>query len=170
MKYIKYLWYLIRHRWFVMIECFKEGLIWQGLVHDLDKFRWDSFKCYSDFMDSKRFTTSIPEALYSRTGNRKMNMVWLRHRKTNKHHWQYYCYGRKEPARIPHRYLLEMICDWKGAIRGHRSDLTLGLWYEKNKDRMILNPYTRLALDRVMQWSIAYELYTGYRKPKGEKK
>lgn len=150
MKYIKYLWYLIRHKWFVMIECFKEGLIWQGLVHDLDKFRWDSFKCYSDFMDSKRFTTSIPEGLYARTGSRKMNMVWLRHRKTNKHHWQYYCYGRKEPMEMEYEYIMEMICDWKGAIRGHNREVKVWDWYSKNRDGMVLHPDTRIWIDFLM--------------------
>jgi len=38
MRYLKYLKYLLRHKWFVMLECFKEGLFWLGLTHDLSKF------------------------------------------------------------------------------------------------------------------------------------
>jgi hypothetical protein len=149
MKYIKYLWYLIRHKWFVMIECFKEGLVWQGIVHDLDKFRWDSFKCYSDFMGSDRFTTSVPESLYARTGSREMNKVWLRHRKINKHHWQYYCYGRKEPRQMPYRYVVEMVCDWKGAMKAHGvSDLKA--WYLYSRDSMVLHEHTRRLLNKLI--------------------
>jgi hypothetical protein len=40
---IKYLNYLLRHKWYVGIECFKKGLIWRGLVHDLSKFLQANF-------------------------------------------------------------------------------------------------------------------------------
>ena len=37
-RYDRYLWYVIRHKWFVGVECVKRGLWWRGLVHDLSKF------------------------------------------------------------------------------------------------------------------------------------
>ena len=45
-KFFRYLSYVIRHRWFVMIECFKRGLIWRGLTHDLSKFHPSEFFPY----------------------------------------------------------------------------------------------------------------------------
>lgn len=49
MKNIKYLKYLLCHKWYVMIECFREGLIWQGLMHDLSKFLPSEFIPYANF-------------------------------------------------------------------------------------------------------------------------
>ena len=43
----KYLWYVIRHKWFVFVECCKDGIAWQGLVHDLSKLRLSEFMPYA---------------------------------------------------------------------------------------------------------------------------
>ena len=42
-KYLKYLSYVLRHKWFVMLACFKVKLFWQGITHDLSKFLPDEF-------------------------------------------------------------------------------------------------------------------------------
>ena len=39
MKHFKYASYVLRHKLFVGLECFKVGLFWRGLVHDLSKLR-----------------------------------------------------------------------------------------------------------------------------------
>jgi len=49
MKYLKYLKYILKHKWYVMIECFKNGLIWRGLMHDLSKFLPSEFIPYANF-------------------------------------------------------------------------------------------------------------------------
>ena len=48
-KYLKYLWYVIRHKWYVGIECFKKGLYWQGLVHDSSKLFPSEFIPYARY-------------------------------------------------------------------------------------------------------------------------
>ena len=39
----------MRHKWYVMVECFKVGLYRQGIVHDLSKFS------ITEFMPSARY-------------------------------------------------------------------------------------------------------------------
>ncbi len=39
MKMLKYLRYIIKHKWYVARACFREGLWWAALTHDLSKFR-----------------------------------------------------------------------------------------------------------------------------------
>ena len=56
--YYKYLQYVIKHKYYVMIECFKVGLYWRGLVHDMSKFRPSEFipyarYFYGDYPDAK---------------------------------------------------------------------------------------------------------------------
>ena len=44
MKYIKYLRYLIIHKFWVFIYCCQYGLYWRGIIHDLSKFLPSEFK------------------------------------------------------------------------------------------------------------------------------
>lgn len=49
MNNIKYLKYLIKHKFYVTRECFRIGLYWRGLVHDLSKFNpmeWVAYRNY----------------------------------------------------------------------------------------------------------------------------
>lgn len=53
MKYWKYLWYVIRHKWYVMLACFgyrkaHTGMIWLGLLHDWSKFLPSEFFPYAE--------------------------------------------------------------------------------------------------------------------------
>lgn len=52
-KYLKYLRYLLRHKWYVGIECFKRGLYWRGIIHDMSKFRPAEFIPYTNFFYGK---------------------------------------------------------------------------------------------------------------------
>lgn len=49
MKYLKYLKYILKHKYYVAVECFKMGLIWRGLVHDLSKLRLSEFGAYANY-------------------------------------------------------------------------------------------------------------------------
>lgn len=37
MKYIKYFFYILAHKWNILIECWKTGLYWHGITHDTMK-------------------------------------------------------------------------------------------------------------------------------------
>ena len=47
MKYFKNLIYIIQHKYYVLIECWKVGLYWQGLTHDISKFNLQEFRPYA---------------------------------------------------------------------------------------------------------------------------
>jgi len=48
-KYFEYLIYVLRHKWYVFIECCRVGIIWSGLTHDLSKFLPDEFIPYANY-------------------------------------------------------------------------------------------------------------------------
>ena len=56
MVYFKYLSYVLRHRWFVFIECCKLGIPWRGLVHDLSKFIPSEFIPYARYFYGREDT------------------------------------------------------------------------------------------------------------------
>lgn len=57
-KYLKYFNYVFRHKWFVFVECFKFGLLWQGLIHDWSKFLPDEFIAYANFFGNNILDTT----------------------------------------------------------------------------------------------------------------
>lgn len=123
------------HKFYVAKYCFKAGLYWQGIVHDLSKFSpvefWESVKYYQG-------TRSPIDACKEENG---YSDAWLHHKGRNKHHyeyWQdYFDMGTKHLT-MPFKYAHEMICDYLGAGNAYLKDkftLTgeLSWWEGKNK-------------------------------------
>ena len=47
MTYLKYLWYLIKHKWYVGKFCLEYGLYWKAIIHDWSKFLPSEFIPYA---------------------------------------------------------------------------------------------------------------------------
>lgn len=147
--HVKYAFYVFRHKWFVFVECVKLGLIWRGIVHDLDKFlpsMWFPYvnAFYGKHKPSPRDNSGYYDA--TKVGSDPFMLAWLGHIHRNKHHWQYWVLlhddGGKSVFPMPDKYRKEMLSDWRGAGRAQGSPDTRG-WYDKNRDKMILNESTR---------------------------
>ena len=92
-RYTSYFWYVVRHKWFVALECWKRGLFWRGLVHDWHKFLPSEFVPYARFFHEsdgspkvRRDSTGYykPES----TGDYSFDWAWFLHTRRSKHHWQ----------------------------------------------------------------------------------
>jgi len=100
MIYLKFLWSLIRHKWFVFVECWRLGIPWLGIVHDWTKFLPSEFVPYArNFYGDYPDDSEVPQILrtaHSWTGKTKQDIkcafdvAWLHHQKRNRHHWQYW--------------------------------------------------------------------------------
>ena len=53
-KHLKYMWYVIRHKYYVLIECFKVGLYWRGIMHDWSKFLPSELIPYANFFNGPK--------------------------------------------------------------------------------------------------------------------
>ena len=162
MKYIKYLDYLLRHKYYVMKECFSEGLYWRGLMHDMSKFLPSELFPYAN-----HFTSDIKEDgddyKSVDTGDKEFDFAWLSHQKKNKHHWQWWILLGDEGGLIAMEmeepYLIEMICDWQGAGKAQgkvspKDDKYLETrnWYANHKNKMQLNEKTRSKIEEIIKW------------------
>lgn len=168
MIYWNYLKYVVRHKWYVTLECFKLGLFWRGFMHDISKFSPSEFIPYARYFYGKKtgITTGRDPSGYYKAGDspdERFNYAWLLHQKRNDHHWQWWylvmdeesdrCFPMTDDA------ILEMYADWKGAglaIRGISDPLG---WYEKNKDKMRLHESTRTILEYILytpEWDRRY--------------
>ncbi len=162
MKYLKYISYLVRHKWFVMLACFRRGLIWRGLVHDLSKFRPSEFFPYMEHFYGKGkrgINEGRDKTGYYKptdTGDAAFDFAWLLHQKRNPHHWQWWILPEDEGGVkvlvMREKYLLEMLCDWEGAARAQGvgnidNGWLVQEWYLKNRSKMQLNPGTSLNIN-----------------------
>ena len=123
MKYLKYLKYVLRHKWFVLIACLKQGLYWQGLMHDISKFRPSEFFPYANHfyggtneLKYKKVAQTKGGYLKSEdSGDFSYDYAWLLHIHRNPHHWQHWILIQDEDdnkiLEMPIKHLKEMICD-----------------------------------------------------------
>ena len=151
MKHLKYLRYILLHKWYVFIGCCKLGIPLQGLIHDISKFRPSEWFPYAEsfYGDKTRYTVKQKRAV---KGN--MKLAWLIHYHRNPHHWKYWCFidgaNKLIAADMPLRYRKEMLADWRSVgmtLYGYDNTKE---WYEKRKDKMILHENTRLWLEANM--------------------
>jgi hypothetical protein len=155
-KYAKYLSYLFRHKYYVMIECFKRGLIWRGLVHDMSKFLPDELIPYANYFYGDKKPRRDKTGYYkpTDTGDKAFDFAWLLHQKRNKHHWQWWILpeddGGIKILEMPYEYKLEMLCDWVGAGKAQgkfspKEDpyKETREWWNANNHKMQLHPDTR---------------------------
>ena len=155
MKYIKYLSYLFRHKWYVFVECCKVGIYWQGIKHDWSKFLPSELIPYTNFFYGEK--PANYKGFHEPGENIAFDTAWLKHIHRNPHHWQYYVLnndsGDTKCLPIPVKYVSEMICDWKGAgkAQGHNGPNECRDWYLKNKDKMKLHPETRMQVEVILQ-------------------
>lgn len=170
MKHLKYLNYLLRHKWYVFLESIPEGIIWRGLLHDMSKFFPSQWFPYANYFYGKKgddITKGRDETGYYKptdTGDKAFDFAWLLHQKWNRHHWQWWILPEDEggvkilPMTEP--YLKEMICDWIGAgkAQGHFSPkndkyFETRNWYRKNRNKMQLHPATREWIEDKIEFS-----------------
>lgn len=116
-----------KHRYYVCIECFRVGLYWQGLVHDLSKYSLAEFPVSAKFYQGDRSPLGIERQEYG------FSKVWAHHLNYNKHHFQHWLDipekdSRCIPIEMPYRYALEMACDFIGAAKTYK-----GIPLDKNE-------------------------------------
>jgi hypothetical protein len=176
MTYLKYLRYVLRHKWFVFVECCKLGIPWLGLVHDWSKFLPSEFIPYARHFyggkhDIKRDSTGYYKPID--TGDLAFDWAWFLHSKRNRHHWQWWVLPEGDPAedkvlRMPLRYMKEMLADWRGAGRALGTPNTRAWFYAHVKD-MRLGIDARIWLMRQLEGGQADQTGVEIAEPRSSK-
>ncbi len=101
---------ITRHRHRVIAHCFKAGIGFQGLFHDLSKYSPTEF-----FRGAKYYlgTRSPNEKERQEKG---YSLAWMHHKGRNRHHFEYWVDIDPQtkvyaPVKMPLRFVLEMFCD-----------------------------------------------------------
>ena len=158
MKHWKYLKYLVKHKWYVAMECWKRGLYLHAFSHDLSKFRpseWGPYVKYFYGGLNMEEPDDFQYWTFVRPVQEAFDVAWLQHQKRNKHHWQYWVLredtGATKLLPVPRRILLQMACDWMGASKAIRGkDATPSEWYHKVKSGTLMNENSRREFERLI--------------------
>ena len=147
------------HKYWVGYYCFKAGLYWQGIVHDLSKFSpiefWESVKYYQG--DSSPIDASKKDNGYSK--------AWLHHKGRNPHHYEYWqdnFDNGGHPVKMPEKYAFEMFCDYIGAARAYQGknfsfQKELEWWNKKKSGNIAMHPQTKDFIDEMMKACVIYD-------------
>lgn len=105
---------ILTHKYYVAKYCFQIGLYWQGITHDLSKFSFTEFSRAIKYWDDKMSSLANECRIlgYSQT--------FLHHRGRNPHHYEYWIHSLDNggiPAKMPKKYVLELICDYLAAAK-----------------------------------------------------
>ncbi len=137
---------ITKHRHLVMWNCFRVGLIWRGLVHDLSKYSWTEFRVGIRYYQAGKRSPNAAEreACGSST-------AWMHHKGRNKHHFEYWTdlslsSRTYEPVVIPTKYLVEMVMDRIAACMVYRgkdyTDAAALEYLERAKETPLMHPDT----------------------------
>lgn len=154
MKHLKYLQYVLKHKWYTFLECCKLGIPWLGIIHDWSKFLPSEWFAYVDFFHGPQAEQRRSKTGYYKptdTGDLAFDFAWLLHQKRNRHHWQFWILpedkGGIKILPMLDEYRREMLADWRGAGRAQGTPNTL-VWYRTNAEKMQLHPKTRKWIEK----------------------
>ena len=147
-KFLGHFLTITAHRNKVIYHCFKAGIPFQGLLHDLSKYSPSEF-----FKGVKYFqgTRSPNEGEREQKG---YSEAWMHHKGRNKHHFEYWTDYTAEPktmspVKMPFNYVVEMFCDRVAAskiyMKESYTDQAPLEYFEKGRAiRLIHNDTSRL--------------------------
>ena len=148
---------ILIHKYYVAKYCFQIGLYWQGITHDLSKFSFTEFsraiKYWDDNISSLANECKILG--YSQT--------FLHHRGRNPHHYEYWIHSLDDggvPARMPKKYVLELICDYLAAAKTYGANPREEyMWWIKQQSHMKIHQETKIYITEVFyKYSIGLTL------------
>ena len=116
-KFFGHLKTVCNHRRLVRHYCFKCGLFWQGLTHDLSKFSRIEFS-----NGVKYYAGGVASPHNNERNDKGFSEAWINHKSHNKHHGEYWTDFNKDtktylPVPMPRKYVAEMVCDRISASR-----------------------------------------------------
>lgn len=155
--HLSYLVYVLKHKWFVFVECCKLGIPLLGVFHDWSKFlpsEWFAYVNHFHGPKAKQWRDKTGYYKPTDTGDSAFDFAWFLHQKRNKHHWQWWILpenvrGHKAMP-MPSRYRREMLADWRGAGRAQGKTDAVA-WYKKNGQKMKLHLSTELWVARQLR-------------------
>ena len=144
---------ITKHRHQVIKHCYKAGILWQGLFHDLSKYTLTEFLRGAKFYQGTRSPNEAEREAYG------YSKAWMHHKGRNKHHFEYWTdYNpetkRLEPVEMPTKYVKEMFCDRVAASKiymgSNYNDSAPIEYFLRAKGKRIIHPNTSDLLEKLL--------------------
>ena len=149
MKAWQHLKTITHHHRLVRQGCFRVGLYWQGLRHDLSKYSLTEFRTGALYYQGSRSPNAAEREV------KGYSEAWMHHKGRNRHHYEYWTdlnpkTKRYESVPMPRKYLVEMVMDRRAACMtyqgsAYRDDSALQ-YFEKSRERLLMHPQTQQEL------------------------
>lgn len=146
MNFFRHLHTINTHRRMVRKNCFRCGLYWRGLTHDLSKYS------PAEFIPGVRFYQGYRSPTVAERETNGYSKAWLHHKGRNRHHFEYWTdispiSRQYEPVPMPKEFLIEMFCDRIAAskvyLKENYTDASPLEYFLQKDDRAALHPKTR---------------------------
>ncbi len=153
MKALKHFLTITWHRWLVRGGCFRIGLYWQGLIHDLSKYSPTEFRIGAKYYQGVR----SPNA--AERDEKGYSEAWMHHKGRNRHHYEYWTDMNKvsrnyEAIPMPRKYLAEMVMDRRAACmvyQGKNYHPSSALeYFMRSRERLLMHPQTMQELEYIL--------------------
>jgi len=143
------------HKFLVARGCFRVGLYWQGIVHDLSKYGLTEFRVGMKYYQGNRSPNNAErEGIGYSTS-------WMHHKGRNKHHYEYWIdysmenvTGGMIPVPMPDKYIAEMVMDRIAASKVYEgrnyTDASSLHYYLQRGGVSLMHEYTGRRLEEML--------------------
>ena len=144
---------ITRHRWIVRQGCFRVGLYWQGMTHDLSKYSPTEFRIGAKYFQGDKSPNGAERS------DKGFSEAWMHHKGRNKHHYEYWtdmspATRNYDAVPMPRRYLVEMVMDRRAACMVYQgknyTDGSALEYFMKSRERELMHPKTRQQLEYIL--------------------
>ena len=144
---------ITHHRILVMRGCFRVGLYWQGLTHDLSKYSPTEFTIGAKYYQGNRSPNAAERE------DKGFSEAWMHHKGRNRHHYEYWTdmnmHTRQyESFPMPRKYLAEMVMDRIAACKTyqgkHYTDGSALKYFTGSREQALMHEKTRRELDYIL--------------------
>lgn len=139
------------HKYYVGKYCFKMGMYWQGITHDLSKFS------PIEFFESAKYYQGNRSPIDACKEENGISYGWQHHKGRNPHHYEYFVdnldLGGK-PLIMPKKYAKELIADYLGAGHAYMGKNFTYLkefewWKQKKANPLMMHPVMKATITSV---------------------
>ena len=145
---------ITHHKLLVMQGCFKVGLYWQGITHDLSKYS------FTEFWNGAKYYQGTRSPNAAEREEKGYSEAWMHHKGRNRHHYEYWTdmnmqTRQYEAVPMPRKYMAEMVMDRRAACMTYQGkNYTPGsayAYFAGSVEQKRMHPQTRKELGFLLE-------------------
>lgn len=153
MNFFGHLRTVCRHRHCVIKHCFKAGIPFCGLMHDLSKFS------PTEFIPGVKYYLGTRSPNEAEREDKGFSGAWMHHKGRNRHHFEYWTdyrfdTKRMEPVKMPIIFVKEMFCDRVAASKIYQgknyTDSHPYEYFLRGKPTRVIHPESSALLEELL--------------------